>query len=249
MNKLSKSRILIVEDQKSFREAAEYELQTLGFETSTAEDGERGFKKASEEAFDLIISDIRMPGWDGVRLLTELRKKNQQSPPFLFMSGFYDFSIEVAYDMGADGLIAKPFSSDLLAKAIKNVLSPMVNRWASPQSTSEKKITGQFRMIGDLVADQGVSLGRGGFFIQGFGELESTPIGSSVDFEFNFETGDVQRLEGAAMLAWRRLQQEKPWGVEAGLSITSLAPNCRNSVIDYILNQKLIPFIPNHHSE
>jgi CheY-like chemotaxis protein len=249
MTKSSKSRILIVEDQKSFREAAEFELQTMGFETSTAEEGERGFRKACEEAFDLIISDIRMPGWDGVRLLTELRKKNPQSPPFLFMSGFSDFSIEVAYDMGADGLIAKPFSSTLLAKAIKKAINPMSSRWASPEPSSEKKITGQFRMIGDLAADQGVSLGRGGFFIQGFGELESIPIGSSVNYEFNFLTGDVQCLEGSGTLVWKRLQHDKPLGIEAGLSITRLSPNCRNSIIDYIVNQKLIPFIPNHHSE
>jgi CheY-like chemotaxis protein len=249
MNKSSKSRILIVEDQKSFREAAEAELQAMGFETSTAEDGERGLKAADNESFDLIISDIRMPGWDGARLLTELRKKNPQSPPFLFMSGFSDFSIEEAYDMGADGIIAKPFSSDLLDKAIKNALMPMVKRWASPLPVSEKKITGQFRAIGDLSGDQGVSLGRGGFYIQGFKDIESIPLGSSVGYRFSFSNGDVRLLEGTAVLAWRRLHPEKPCGVEAGLAISGLESSCRDSVIEYLTNQKLIPFIPNHHNE
>ena len=249
MNKSSKSRILIVEDQKSFREAAEAELQAMGFETGTAEDGERGFKAAGNESFDLIISDIRMPGWDGARLLTELRKKNPQSPPFLFMSGFSDFSIEEAYDMGADGIIAKPFSSQVLEKAIHNALLPAATRWSSTQPPSSQKIIGEFSTVGDLSANLGICLGRGGFYVQGFQELGEIPLGSNVDYEFSFLTGDVKHLEGSATLVWRRLHPEKLLGVEAGLAISSLDSGCRDSVIAYIVNQKLIPFIPNHHNE
>lgn len=249
MNKSSKSRILIVEDQKSFREAAEAELQAMGFETSTAEDGERGFKTATNESFDLIISDIRMPGWDGARLLTELRKKNPQSPPFLFMSGFSDFSIEEAYDMGADGIIAKPFSSQVLEKAIQNALLPAATRWSSTQPASSQKINGQFSTVGDLSANLGICLGRGGFYVQGLRELEAIPLGAIVDYDFGFLTGDVKRLEGTGILAWRRLHHETSPRVDAGLAITSLAPSCRDSVIKYIVSRKIIPFIPNHLSE
>lgn len=249
MNKSSKSRILIVEDQKSFREAAEAELQAMGFETSTAEDGERGFKTATNESFDLIISDIRMPGWDGARLLTELRKKNPQSPPFLFMSGFSDFSIEEAYDMGADGIIAKPFSSHVLEKAIQNALLPAATRWSSTQPPSSQKIIGEFSKVGDLSANLGICLGRGGFYVQGLQELEAIPLCSNVDYEFSFLTGDVKRLEGTGILAWRRLRHETSPRVDAGLAITSLAPSCRESVIKYIVSHKVIPFIPNHLSE
>jgi hypothetical protein len=151
--------------------------------------------------------------------------------------------------MGADGIIAKPFSSEVLMKAIQNALQPVATRWSSAQPSSSQKISGQFNTIGNVSANLGIALGRGGFYLQGFQELGEIPLGSNVNYEFSFLTGDVKHLEGSATLVWRRLHPEKPLSVEAGLAISSLDSSCRDSVIAYIVNQKLIPFIPNHHNE
>ena len=65
-------RILIVDDEKVQREILEGFLVKQGYEAMAAEDGQKALEKFKSGAFDLVLTDYRMPGMDGIQLLREV---------------------------------------------------------------------------------------------------------------------------------------------------------------------------------
>ena len=72
-----KSKILVVEDEKNMREILKILLEGEGYNVSTATDGTEGIGLLDREIFDLVITDIKMPGVDGIEVL----KKAQEMSP------------------------------------------------------------------------------------------------------------------------------------------------------------------------
>ena len=68
-----KKSILLVEDDRFLRRACEVSLTRLGFEVTSANDGEEGLRLAISEPFDLILLDLLMPKKPGIEVLAELR--------------------------------------------------------------------------------------------------------------------------------------------------------------------------------
>ena len=80
------SRVLIVDDEPGLRQSLGLLLTDAGFEVVAESDGRRALERASQEPFDLIFSDVVMPGKDGLQLLEEI-KKNGTTTPVIMMSG------------------------------------------------------------------------------------------------------------------------------------------------------------------
>ena len=77
---MTKQRILIVDDEKGIRESLTIILEMEGFEVSSAEDSSRALNILNQNGgFDYIISDIRLPGANGIELLREIRQKGNTS--------------------------------------------------------------------------------------------------------------------------------------------------------------------------
>jgi putative nucleotidyltransferase with HDIG domain len=118
-----KYKILIVDDEKDLLESIAFQLKHRGYQTATAENGKIGIEQFEEFAPSLIISDIRMPKMDGVTFLQEIKKKNPEFP-FILMTGFAEIlETKSAYELGADGFLAKPFSMKEMNELIENLLS------------------------------------------------------------------------------------------------------------------------------
>lgn len=66
--------ILIVDDDKLFRQGIASVLSAKGFTIIEADDGEAGLKQAIDKKVDMVISDVRMPKMDGLKMIDELRK-------------------------------------------------------------------------------------------------------------------------------------------------------------------------------
>lgn len=111
-------RILVAEDDVDLRESLVGILQMFGAETIDAENGNKAFEIFCREKVDFILSDIRMPGGDGVSFLQKVRERSAQHPPFFFLSGFSDVTPEIAKAKGAQALLAKPCDSLELAHRI-----------------------------------------------------------------------------------------------------------------------------------
>lgn len=121
------SKILVVEDDQALREAVVDTLAIAGYETVEADCGEQALIRLNEESIKLIVSDVQMPGIDGLSLLRTI-KTNHPNMPVLLMTAFANIKDAVqAIRDGATDYLAKPFAPEVLLN--------LVSRYAPQQST------------------------------------------------------------------------------------------------------------------
>jgi DNA-binding response OmpR family regulator len=112
--------ILIIEDDKMTLNLLQYCIQNLGHTAQLAEDGEEAINLLVEGKFDLLISDIMMPGISGLSLVSVLRTVHLCTVPIIMMSTLNNKPLlDAAFDAGADDFIAKPFSMEDLTEKLK----------------------------------------------------------------------------------------------------------------------------------
>ena len=115
-------RILIVEDEKLLADSLAFLLQSKGFETETAYDGETGAEFAELGIYDLLILDVMMPGLDGYALARQVRAK-RCSTPILMLTAKSDLEDRIeGLNAGADYYLTKPFDTRELLACINALL-------------------------------------------------------------------------------------------------------------------------------
>ena len=124
MGKQTKT-ILVVDDDDDQRDILAENMNLLGYEVVTANDGQDALNRLEGRAdFDLIITDIMMPEVDGFGLIEAIRNNTQFNHiPILVISAVGD-NTSTAYclALGADGILMKPFNHQLLKSTIVNFL-------------------------------------------------------------------------------------------------------------------------------
>ncbi len=118
---MEKQRILIVDDDPVIALSCKKVLGVEGYTVFTAEDGGSAIKKVSDETFDLVITDVRLPDVNGFSILRESRIV-QPSADVLVISGYP--SLEDAREatrLGALEYLEKPFTPDFMLRAVKKV--------------------------------------------------------------------------------------------------------------------------------
>jgi two-component system response regulator PilR (NtrC family) len=118
----NKGRILIVEDEKSMREILRILLEGEGYEVLTASDGLQGLYSITEDIFDLVITDIKMPKADGFEVLKKVKEISPETIVIMITAfGSTEAGIE-AMKMGAYGYIHKPFKIDEIRLVVKKAI-------------------------------------------------------------------------------------------------------------------------------
>lgn len=113
-------RVLVVEDEDKLRRALELHLRSLGFEVSVAASAEDAL--ALIDRADAVLTDLRLPGMDGVEFLSRIRLTNSSSPVILMTAyGTVESAVE-AMRKGASDFLTKPFSLDHLTSVIERAL-------------------------------------------------------------------------------------------------------------------------------
>ncbi|MCA8923045.1 MAG: response regulator, partial [Planctomycetes bacterium] len=117
------ARVLVVDDEEGMREVCAETVSRLpGVEAVTEEDATRALERIKTEAFDLLISDVRMPGLSGVELLEAVRAHDPELP-VLIMTGFPTVETAVAcLKLGAVDFVTKPFLPDDLQANVQRFL-------------------------------------------------------------------------------------------------------------------------------
>ena len=115
-------RILLVEDEDMVRAVADRALARAGYTVTACADGEEGLAEIEGGGeFDLIVSDVVMPGMDGPSMARAIRKL-KPTIPVLFMSGYAEEQLRREIDIPNMHFIAKPFSVQEIGDAVSRVL-------------------------------------------------------------------------------------------------------------------------------
>ena len=110
-------RILIVDDEPQIARSLRASLQSNGHEVTVAQDGAEALERFMKAQPELVITDLAMPGMDGIVLTREIRERSHTVPIIVLSVRGNDASKVSALDEGADDYITKPFSiQELLAR-------------------------------------------------------------------------------------------------------------------------------------
>ncbi len=115
-------KILIVEDEDDLRQVLMETLSDLGFEAHGVSDATTALRKIEGDLFHLVLSDIQMPGMNGIELLATLRRR-QINLPVIILSAYSDKEkIKAASEYGVFDFLEKPFSMSALTNAIERAV-------------------------------------------------------------------------------------------------------------------------------
>ena len=135
-------RILVVDDEPQITRVLRTSLQSNGHEVTVAQDGADALARFQKVQPDLVITDLAMPGMDGIELTREIRERSQ-TPIIVLSVRNQDTQKVAALDEGADDYITKPFSiQELLAR-----VRVQMRRLAALNETPEAAVElGDFRV-------------------------------------------------------------------------------------------------------
>ena len=135
-----KEHILVVEDDRSVRDAIERALQFEGYEVTTARDGAEGLQAVLNGHPDAIVLDVMMPHVDGLEACRRIRARGDTTP-ILMLTARHEVSDRVdGLDAGADDYMVKPFALEELLARIRALLR------RSTGATTDVHIAGDMRM-------------------------------------------------------------------------------------------------------
>jgi len=144
----SKSRILVVEDERDIAELIVYNLEREGFRVESTISGEEGLRRAQDDHPDLVVLDIMLPEMNGLDVCRALKSNEATKGISIIMLTARDEDIDVVtgLEVGADDYITKPFSPRVLIARIRSVL----RRYKEVAETKA-----DFLHLGELMIDRG----------------------------------------------------------------------------------------------
>ena len=150
----SQTEILLIEDDASIAAALRKELQAEGYQVVTATRGDEGLARAKENACDVVLTDLKMPGLSGLELIEQLHAAKPKLPIIMMTAfGTTETAIE-ATKLGAYDYLLKPFDMgellDLVAKAVAS------SRLMSEPLEMGRARSAQSAIIGDSRAMQDI---------------------------------------------------------------------------------------------
>jgi DNA-binding NtrC family response regulator len=141
------AKILVIDDERSIRNTLKEVLEYEGHEVKDAADGADGLKLATDEKFDIILCDIKMPKMDGIEVL---EKVIEQTPdvPFIMISGHGTIETAVeAIKKGAYDFISKPLDLNRMLITLRNAMDK--GTLVKETKSLKKKISRSGEIIGE----------------------------------------------------------------------------------------------------
>jgi len=152
-----KTNILIIDDEEAIRDSSRLVLEKAGFSVKTAKDGNDGLKFFRTKFFHIIFLDLKLPGRNGMELLSLFKEENPATP-VIIITGYasIDSAIE-AMKRGAFHYLSKPFNPDELRIITNKALENREHYFEKLSLRQELEQTGKFEMeVGQSQAMQEV---------------------------------------------------------------------------------------------
>ncbi len=119
---MKKSSILLIDDDDSLRRVMEFSLVEAGYRVQAAASGEDGLRLLEKESFDAVITDITMPGMNGMEVLARVHERDERLPVVVITAYGTIESAVLAMKKGAFDYITKPFNRDELRLTLDKAL-------------------------------------------------------------------------------------------------------------------------------
>ncbi len=130
-------KIFIIEDEVSISKMLAYDLRQLAYEVDTEIDGMKGYKRALEGNYDVILLDVMLPSLNGLELCKKLRDADNHAYIIMLTAMDDEYNKVEGFEVGADDYVTKPFSPRELAARIKAGLRRNIKSDVKKQLTYE----------------------------------------------------------------------------------------------------------------
>lgn len=232
---ISEATVLLVDDEPELLEIYGLWVERRGAKVLTAPNGAVALKLLAEEHVDVLVTDIRMPVMDGIKLVRRLKEEGRTVPSIIFISGFADIDVREAYELGVEAMLSKPTRQNQLLSAIERTLKDRETVWAEPlPEVPTYVIEMEFPSFTEAHESGAFNLGRGGFCLY-TGKLIAH---EHVRLQIRFHAED-QCIAGQGCVQWTDAGQRK-----VGVEFLYLGPECRAWVAERIGAVKTGCFIP-----
>jgi two-component system alkaline phosphatase synthesis response regulator PhoP len=132
-------KILVIEDDPATSRLVDYALRHEGYQVFTASNGLDGIRKAHDEAPDLIILDVMLPGMDGFEICHRLRSEPDTAklPILMFSAKAQEIDKDTGLEVGADDYLLKPAAPAEIVSHVEALLTKETQK-----ATDQEKVSG-----------------------------------------------------------------------------------------------------------
>jgi two-component system phosphate regulon response regulator PhoB len=162
---MAKTKVLVIEDDRSLAEVLIYNLKQAGYEVLVATDGQDGLLQAQIKSPDIVILDLMLPVVDGLDVCRRLRADASTREMLIVMlTAKAEESDElVGFSLGADDYVTKPFSVKVLLERIKALRRRRTSEGVSDEATTKMGVTVDRRRYQAIAAGKPLQLTRSEF--------------------------------------------------------------------------------------
>ena len=241
--------ILVVDDEAELRELLRLELEDAGYSVVDCDGGRRAYEIVTKQDIDLVISDIIMPGGDGIELLEKLRERDIEKPPVILISAFARITVQEAYEKGAEAYFPKPFDREAMLETVNRLMQPKTDRWRRqfPRFDAGAKALKMNVAMPNLTAAANrasiINIGRGGMFLAWPDELPR--LSEEVEFEITFLDERNEKFRGKGVVRWTRPERDEDNRLPGiGIEFTEIDMESSPDIFDVVNYIKTKAFIP-----
>lgn len=201
------AKILVVDDDEVIRHLLVDTLTSMGYQSWGAANGEEALTTLNQKKVDIVITDIKMPKLDGVRLLKKIKETQPDLPVLIITAYNFVYSQDQAVTSVADGFLAKPFRIGKIEELIKTALAHKKTDSSVPPESSKKiLIVDDDQILLDMLIETLDALGY-----QAQGAKNGEEALKKIDTEeFDLVITDIRmpKMDGIAFL--KTLKEKKP---------------------------------------
>ena len=123
MKEIRNKRILVVDDEQNIRHVFSRMISFIGFEVDVAESGDKALNHLLKSQFDLVLTDLNMPGMDGLTLAHHIKEISPQTPVILVTGEKKEKILKKMEDSSVDSVLFKPVQLHDIRETVQRILA------------------------------------------------------------------------------------------------------------------------------